>query len=349
MRIAHIINHLGETGLNNVALDLINTFIEHEHECKVFYLKDSLQPMLFPCETELLRNHNTSIFRDFDIIHVHGLGPSLYIFKHKPWCCHAKVVNTFHNYVFQDYTSTYGNIKGNCYAFALLTTSIRMDKIVALSNDAKHYYERWIPKKKLTFVYNTRITDRSLVLTKEEKQELLHFKGDGVLIGMNGILVKRKGIDIILKALRQLPDYFKLYLVGNGEKRKTYEDLAENYGLKERVFFSGNHPKAYRYLPFYDIFALCSRSEGFPLSLLEASSFGKNIVCSDLAILQECFSEEEVTFFHSEDETSLAEAIIKAKEKNKGAMALKKFNKSYSPTVFYNNYLNIYNSLANKK
>lgn len=41
---------------------------------------------------------------------------------------------------------------------------------------------------------------------------------------------------------------------------------------------------------------MSSRSEGFPLSLLEAMIYKRNIVCSDIPIFKEILSENEVTF-----------------------------------------------------
>ena len=115
--------------------------------------------------------------------------------------------------------------------------------------------------------------------------------------------------------------------------------------IKDRIHFSGSHPKAYRYLPYYDIFALPSRSEGFPLALLEAAAYGTNIVCSALPILKECFTNEEVTFCRIGDSESLASALQIASKNNKGKAAKKKFDYCYSPLCFYKRHLEIYEEL----
>lgn len=39
MRIAHIINHLGVSGVNQVVADLVSVFNAHGHECVIYYLK----------------------------------------------------------------------------------------------------------------------------------------------------------------------------------------------------------------------------------------------------------------------------------------------------------------------
>ena len=73
-------------------------------------------------------------------------------------------------------------------------------------------------------------------------------------------------------------------------------DLADRLGVRDRVCIAGYKKNAYQYLPYYDIYVMSSRSEGFPLSLLEAMIYKRNIVCSDIPIFKEILSENEVTF-----------------------------------------------------
>ena len=68
MKIAFITNHLGQTGVNNVILDLVNLFLGNGHQCCVYYLKTTESPMPFPCDTKSI-DHTIS---QYDIIHAHG-------------------------------------------------------------------------------------------------------------------------------------------------------------------------------------------------------------------------------------------------------------------------------------
>ena len=89
-----------------------------------------------------------------------------------------------HNYLFSDFGYTYGKIRGLIYGTLYLLVNLRVDKIVALSKDAQHYYSRFLPSCKLTYAYNTRVCDFSKKLSTEEERELLAFRGESArLVG----------------------------------------------------------------------------------------------------------------------------------------------------------------------
>lgn len=349
MRVAYIINHLGQTGVNNVVLDLVKQMMGHGHECVVCYFEDTDKPLLYPCTTQKIDFGRCEMdFDGYDVVHTHGLKANLYVLRHKPRHCTAKTVATLHCYVFQDFKDLYGGVKGFLLGLLFLLSVIRHDKIVTLSKDAMQYYCRWICKKKLTYAYNTRDIDTSATLSAEEEKEVTDFKGENVLIGMNCVLLMRKGIDVMLKAMVLLPDNFKLFIVGDGKERDIFISMIKEYGLGERVRMTGTKPQAHRYLPYYDIYALPSRSEGFPLSLLEAAAYGRKVVASALPVITECFSADEVVTFDMPDERKLAEAIIKVYEtKDLGKKLKKRFDGDYTPDAFYKRYLSIYVGVQN--
>jgi glycosyltransferase involved in cell wall biosynthesis len=172
---------------------------------------------------------------------------------------------------------------------------------------------------------------------------LLSFKGDGTLIGMNCVLIYRKGIDIMLRAMALLPETFKLVIMGDGKERSAFEQMAHDLGIDERVLFAGMQKDAFRFLPYYDIYAMPSRSEGFPLVLLEAAAYGTKVVASSLPVVKECFTDDEVITFDMPDAQALADAIIKAKEKKDLGKRLKqRYEIDYAPIAFYNRYIDIY-------
>ena len=165
------------------------------------------------------------------------------------------------------------------------------------------------------------------------------------LIGVHAELTHRKGIDQLLRVLPQLPDY-RLLIIGDGPSRAELEQLAADNGVADRVRFLGRRPNAWRYLPLYDLYALPSRSEGFPLALLEAAAHGSAVVCSDLPLFKELITENEVAFFESENPDSLREAILNATARKAGlAQNLHaRYRAAFSPGHFYERYLEIYES-----
>ena len=82
MRIAHIINHLGVSGVNQVVADLVSVFSAYGHECVIYYLKACDSPASYPCPVVPLGG-SASLPEHFDVIHAHGVGPMLYVMRHR--------------------------------------------------------------------------------------------------------------------------------------------------------------------------------------------------------------------------------------------------------------------------
>jgi len=55
----------------------------------------------------------------------------------------------------------------------------------------------------------------------------------------------------------------------------------KNVGLEKYIHFLGVRPNSLDYFAAFDVFALVSREDPFPLVILEAASLGKPIVCFD--------------------------------------------------------------------
>jgi teichuronic acid biosynthesis glycosyltransferase TuaC len=96
-----------------------------------------------------------------------------------------------------------------------------------------------------------------------------------------GHLIERKGHDITISALAQLPDY-TLLIAGEGPERTRLERLADKLGIRDRVKFLGLVP--HENLPDYytaaDALVLASSREGWPNVLLEAMACGTPVVAS---------------------------------------------------------------------
>lgn len=342
MRIAYIVPSLLNAGPVNVVHDLVEVMSQHGHECIVYYF-DKKKAQRFSCKTQKISMWKHIDINRYDVVHTHGLRPNCYLLIHKPVYCTAHCITTFHNYVFEDYGYTYPNYVAVSGAYLTLASTFRHHKVIALSRDAINYYKRWIKEDKLVFVYNTRNVDFSRRLTFHEKEEILSFKKDSLLIGINSGVHPRKGIDLLIKALHLLPDNYKLFIVGDGVSREKYQCLSESLGVKDRIYWAGHREEAYRYLPYYDLYALPSRSEGFPLSVLEAAAWGKNIICSDIPVFKELYTNDEVSMFELPNIESLVEAIKRATGNPVyGINAKKKYEQMYSQEVFYNRHLKIY-------
>jgi len=95
-----------------------------------------------------------------------------------------------------------------------------------------------------------------------------------------------KDVDVLLAAFAQVQTPAQLILVGDGNQKKNFQDLAKKLEIKNNVFFIGSVD--YDYLPKWyntaDVFVLPSRNRGeaFGLVLLEAMASGVVCIASNL-------------------------------------------------------------------
>lgn len=90
-------------------------------------------------------------------------------------------------------------------------------------------------------------------------------------------LHKGKRIDELINIFSQIKDKdSKLYIIGDGEEKSNIEKLISDLKLQDRIIMTGylNKEEQVKYLQNSSIYAMTSESEGLPMVLLEAMSFG---------------------------------------------------------------------------
>ena len=103
------------------------------------------------------------------------------------------------------------------------------------------------------------------------------------VVGM-GRLVESKRFDLLIRAFAQcLPSHpdWRLVVLGEGPERAGLERLARELGLEESFMLPGAVRNPGPVLVQAELFALTSRYEGFPMSLVEAMACGLPAVCTD--------------------------------------------------------------------
>jgi len=96
-----------------------------------------------------------------------------------------------------------------------------------------------------------------------------------------------KGVNYLLKAIQMLNrSDVKLILVGDGDLKEVYINLAQSFGIIEQIIFTGYVPdeELIKYYNLCDFFILPSvdKSEAFGMVLLEAMACQKPVIATDL-------------------------------------------------------------------
>ncbi len=133
---------------------------------------------------------------------------------------------------------------------------------------------------------------------------------DGPVVLCVGALIPRKGQDLLVRALLHLPDV-TLLLAGQGQYRRTLEQLAQEIGVERRIGFLGSvpHHKLPRIYSAADVMALPSSSEGLANAWVEALACGTPIVISDVGGARELVDRPEAGQIVERDPQAIADAI----------------------------------------
>jgi glycosyltransferase involved in cell wall biosynthesis len=132
---------------------------------------------------------------------------------------------------------------------------------------------------------------------------------DPPTVGFTGRLAPQKGLDVLIRAVAQVPGV-RTVLVGQGEEEASLRQLADRLGVADRIEFRGWSHEPRRLLSSIDIFVLPSRFEGFPLAVLEAQLAELPVVAADVGSVREAVVPERTGMLvPPDDPASLAAAL----------------------------------------
>ncbi len=138
-------------------------------------------------------------------------------------------------------------------------------------------------------------------------------------------LVKRKGIQRVLKVLPKLNTYFnvKYIIIGDGEYKNFLEDLVKELNLDKNVeFISGlEKQKLVNYYFLCDVFVMPNIEmhndvEGFGIVFLEAGLFKKPVIGGNNGGVKEAIVDNYTGFLIDSDDELFEKIFILLKDKN---------------------------------
>jgi glycosyltransferase involved in cell wall biosynthesis len=227
-----------------------------------------------------------------------------------------------------------------------------MDIIVTLSNDMKLYYEQQITNTQIKCIHTGhKINPNDSIILEEENDVIINFKTKyNITLGIIANLTNQKGINQVIKAIA-LDSKLCLIIIGNGKEYKNLIKLAKKLNCINRCLFLGHKNYAYNYIKYFDIYVMSSYQEGFGLVTLEAAYFSKPLLCSNIPIFNEIFSNNEVEYFNLNNTNSLIQGVYNLfLNYEHFSIALNNlYKKNYTTEIMASSYKKLYlNSYYNK-
>ncbi len=135
---------------------------------------------------------------------------------------------------------------------------------------------------------------------------------DEVLIGhlSNFRWVKRP--QDVIKIFHRVAQHVsaRLLLIGDGPDRETAERIADELGVRNRIYFAGSDQNIEHLLPLLDLFLLPSEQESFGLAALEAMACGAPVIASDVGGLPELVTEGSGFLFPVRDVEAMGRKAV---------------------------------------
>lgn len=127
----------------------------------------------------------------------------------------------------------------------------------------------------------------------------------GTIAGLRAV----KDLPRLVRAVAALPAHVRLLIVGEGPERAAIVAEAARLGVTERVHLAGFHARPAAVLGHFDIFALSSESEQFPISVLEAMAAGLPVVAPAVGDVAAMVAAENRWFVVAGPDPALADAL----------------------------------------
>lgn len=254
-----------------------------------------------------------------EIVHTHQIGALCYLGQAARGMPGSRVVHTEHSDHVRHAKGVGSKLKNRLRWRAYGKWA---DRICCVSDDVAASMGRWgtVPPEKLTVVRN----GIDMAVYEDTAQRLairaqLGIAQDAWVVGTVGRLHEVKQQDELIRAFAiagregskfQEGTRSRLVVVGDGPERDRLERLAKDWAVADRTIFAGYQARPENFYAAMDLFALTSRHEGLPLSILEAWASGLPVVASAVGGIPKLVSDQQTGLLYpSGDVERLRDAL----------------------------------------
>jgi len=227
-----------------------------------------------------------------DIVHAHSslagfaTAIAVWILRIRRFEMSPKLIFTVHGWAFNEDRPPHQKVL--LWILQMLTV-VMSDRVIAVSEAIMEKIPSLL-RKRARVIYNgieaftpeTKVKARSHLIpnTKDGKE---------IWVGYIGELNLNKGVDILLKAVRdtvQQPP-FKLVIIGDGIEKQHLVETSERLHIDSFTTFVGAIPNASHFIKAFDLLVMPSRTEAMPYVPLEAGITKTPIIASAVGGIRE--------------------------------------------------------------
>lgn len=205
----------------------------------------------------------------------------------------------------------------------------RADVVTAISSYLKKFGESMGAQKVLLLPNGVDLSLFGTEIPEEQKNILrtkLHVVEHQKILITTSRLVKKNGLEFVIKALTNLPHSVVFVVLGIGPLKQELQNLAHKLGVSHRLRFVGfvHYEDIPTYFSISDVFVRPSLSEGLGNSFLEAMYFGLPTVGTRVGGIPDFLKDGETGFLCDPGSvSSLVQALSQALETNQTVLPAK--------------------------
>lgn len=244
------------------------------------------------------------------------------------------------------------------YRFLVRRTFGPLNKIVAFSNSTKNEIKRAynLEDDKFRVIYPGISVPEINRKEVENLRKRYGVKKDDFVVLYVGRLVKRKGADDLIRAVKRMKsERVKLLIVGGGSEREALMKLRKELNLQRKVVLVGNVPSVFPFYGLADVFCMPSKYlrergdiEGLGLVFLEAQSYGVPVIGTRSGGIPEAIDDGKTGFIVSEENLdSIKERLLELQNNKKlrdkmGKNAIKFIKRKFNWKKCVNEHIMLY-------
>ncbi|MET3760358.1 glycosyltransferase [Sphingomonas sp. UYEF23] len=211
------------------------------------------------------------------------------------------------------------------------------------------------PRERVHRIANGIATARYAIPPKPNAIPGFKRKPGELVIGTLAGLREVKNLPLLVRAFGGMSSRARLIIVGEGPERQAILDAAERMGVAEQLVMPGFLPNPHDYIGLFDIMALSSKSEQFPICVLEGMAAGLPIVSTPVGDVLKMVAPENSSFIERRDQEvlirdaleSLAQATPEGR-KGLGELNRRKAVAEYDEATMIARYAQLYGSVIGR-